>query len=345
MLFRATVVLGLLVVSVPIATEWTPPQRGWLYVLDSNDGGEKSEVLLVNPADGKVHGRIKTGYDPDIALSADGTRLFLIHDSDFFVIDTASAQVVRTTHVPNLERYIMQPGFTRPVLLNEDTVAYVAVQLPRHDGCREGVAAVEIESGHLFESNPDLPDCFGWQFLRNGNELVLVGGSSDEIHIVDGVGDRGFSQTFFRANTGRLDHAGAIPFKDTLVLASADGRLTYVDLRTRQVTRSVTDLPRVNLKVGSLVSAGGKLFLAAGETKGGGFLNQILILDAASGKLLGSIHSDQLLWWNLTPSADGARLYAPTKERSVAVFDTESMRQIQTIPNMGRSPGRVLVVP
>lgn len=71
------------------------PQSGWIYVLDSNRMGLESQVLLVDPDQGRVVRTIKTGYNPDMALSPDGTRLYI-----------ASSRQRQTPDGPRLRGYL-----------------------------------------------------------------------------------------------------------------------------------------------------------------------------------------------------------------------------------------------
>src|SRR6266478_7369761 len=75
---------------------WEVPRSNWLYVLDYvNDpaGDASGQVLVIDPQ-GQVHGRIITGFTPDIVLSPDGTRLYLASKDSvgdtLSVIDTAT---------------------------------------------------------------------------------------------------------------------------------------------------------------------------------------------------------------------------------------------------------------
>src|ERR1700680_274707 len=65
--------------AAPIrVTRWTKPMGGWIYVLDYNNHLEKSQVLLLDPSDGKVKGVVESGSYPQIILSPDGSRLYIL---------------------------------------------------------------------------------------------------------------------------------------------------------------------------------------------------------------------------------------------------------------------------
>lgn len=50
---------------------------GWLYVVDPNNGKRESEILVVDPSEGRVVRSFKTDSRPEIALSPDGARLYI----------------------------------------------------------------------------------------------------------------------------------------------------------------------------------------------------------------------------------------------------------------------------
>jgi hypothetical protein len=93
---------------------WTKPQRGWLYVLDPRSESEHpgSRIWLLDPESARVMGSVRAGYDPDFALSPDGSHLYVAsgeHDSaELAEIDTASG---KTRHIPLLDRVLYKPWY------------------------------------------------------------------------------------------------------------------------------------------------------------------------------------------------------------------------------------------
>jgi hypothetical protein len=66
--------------SAPIEVEnWTTPLPGWLYILDPFPAPHSTtgRILLFDPVNDKLMGSIKTGTNPDFALSPDGSRLYV----------------------------------------------------------------------------------------------------------------------------------------------------------------------------------------------------------------------------------------------------------------------------
>ncbi len=72
-----TIWLGL-VSSHTVQDKWQNPQAGWLYVLDADVGSDENHVLLVDPIKGSIEGTITLGAQPELAVSHDGLRLFVM---------------------------------------------------------------------------------------------------------------------------------------------------------------------------------------------------------------------------------------------------------------------------
>jgi hypothetical protein len=54
---------------------WQLPQTGWLYVIDATTA--KSRIFLFDPERREVAGTIRTGYNPDVAISPRGDRVYV----------------------------------------------------------------------------------------------------------------------------------------------------------------------------------------------------------------------------------------------------------------------------
>jgi hypothetical protein len=92
------------------AQNWARPEPGWLYVLDPKPdaGGPGGRVWLVDPETAKVMGSIRTGENPDFALSPDGSRFYVASitegdSSELAVIDTAQGAVLQRGTVEDRE--------------------------------------------------------------------------------------------------------------------------------------------------------------------------------------------------------------------------------------------------
>jgi DNA-binding beta-propeller fold protein YncE len=95
------------------STNWTAPQHGWLYVIDTNKSAVSATIYLVDPGSGTIRGSITTGYLSWAALSPDGSRLYIasVHSGQGSIaaIDTFTGTTVATTVLSNLTMYIDWP--------------------------------------------------------------------------------------------------------------------------------------------------------------------------------------------------------------------------------------------
>jgi DNA-binding beta-propeller fold protein YncE len=91
-------------------------QPGKLYVLDAGNNHKKPKVVVVDQANGKVTRTYQAGDQPDMALSPDGTRLFVAYffenaegtrESVLDIYDTASGTLIDRVNNPEaLQRKI-----------------------------------------------------------------------------------------------------------------------------------------------------------------------------------------------------------------------------------------------
>src|SRR6266481_7907085 len=103
----ATLALSLATLAFGQDLTWPGrPNSGWLYVVDSHRNVSESAVLVVDPEKGRIIASLPTGFQPDIAVSPDGLRLYLSYSErgttsggELAVIDTSTGAVLR--EVPN----------------------------------------------------------------------------------------------------------------------------------------------------------------------------------------------------------------------------------------------------
>ncbi len=117
---------------------WTKPEPGWLYVLDakrdvSSVGGR---VWLIDPESGKVMGSIRTGDNPDFALSPDGSRLYVASiterdSSELAVIDTAAGAIVQRSTLEDREVGAVIPAFSTMAVSRDGLALRIVRDTPR----------------------------------------------------------------------------------------------------------------------------------------------------------------------------------------------------------------------
>ena len=166
---------------------WRKPRPGWLYVLDPRSESEHpgSRIWLLDPESARVMGSVRAGYDPDFALSPDGSHLYVASgerdSAELAVIDTASG---KTLLVPFPDRVLYKPWYQGlpPYSRMEVTsdggdvrILVHHVSSPEKVGCT--IYQVELATQE-FSSTPASGDCraFPSERLRSpDNAKVYLG--------------------------------------------------------------------------------------------------------------------------------------------------------------------------
>src|SRR5690606_4801579 len=197
----STVVLALALVAVGVARDipsGMPVQAGWLYVVDANNGAESASVWIVDPERQEVVGRLGTGYRPDIAVSRDGTRLYLAHgvrepgQVDFSdvvdVIDTANGTLVK--RVESEDRSISTLPLYWPLMVvsDDDRWLFQMKQKARDDGVTEySIGTLDLTTLRFLPERAPVPMCFTGMLLPqpgNGARLAVVCSQTEDLRLL-----------------------------------------------------------------------------------------------------------------------------------------------------------------
>lgn len=224
---------------------WRKPQPGWLYVLDPRSESEHagSRIWLLDPESARVMGSVRAGYEPDFALSPDGSHLYIASgerdSAELVVVDTASG---KTLHAAFPDRVVYQPWYRGlpPYSRMEVTSDGGAVRIlvhhvssPEKIGCT--VYQVDLATQE-FGAIPDSDDCdaFPSKRLRSpDNARVYVGYGQEQTDMWAGL--RALDVATGHVLGGVLT---SVPFWSTAL--SKDGKLIYA-LAPEQHTILVID--------------------------------------------------------------------------------------------------------
>jgi len=117
---------------------WAKPEPGWLYVLDPKPdaGGQGGRIWLFDPETAKVMGSIRTGDNPDFALSPDGSRLYVASitegdSSELAVIDTAAGAIVQRSAVEDREVGDVIPSFSTMAVSGDGLALRIVRDTPK----------------------------------------------------------------------------------------------------------------------------------------------------------------------------------------------------------------------
>lgn len=364
--------------EVLIPESWTAPQPGWLYMLDPNNLQDEGQILLVDPTNGAVNGAIRTGHAPDMAVTSDGSKLFVVSlqgdHQVLSVVDTKTGQQLSSITVPGRVAYTASPPWSGMVVSRGDRQLHISRTLKDVPGQSEyGIATYDISAGRLLVESASLPNCRFAQ-LSAGAEDGVVQAACPNLRTVYRVriGANGAASELFSvkpaesaadqkaANDPRVHNpgiVGSIAFPSTGKLFSAidDGRLyewpPNGDVKVR--TGSETGVSGVAL--GALVGdeQGGKLYVgqtaanAAATTTDPpeGRTNRtslIRVLDAGTLKPVGSIPLSAPVA-TLAIDRQARLLYGVNPEtRQLLVIDLKSLKEVRTVSDVGKSPAYVL---
>lgn len=340
-------------------TGWTRPQAGWLYVLDTNDLREAASVLLVDPATGVVKGRIPTGYAPDMALSPDGTRLYVASQRQggrLDVIDTATGAVLRTVEIPDRQIYALLPVWSRMAISPDGRWLYVNQMRFVAPGADEySVATFDTQRGRFLPERAPIPGCPSAlliPYARQGSLAVFCGapGATQDARFLQPEQNGLLAEPSTLPIAGQL--AGAIwsGTTSTIYQVAEDGRVVLIDGAARRVSRTVAlELPGGGQVVKGSVALsadGARLYLGVRQPAGRKLqARQILVVDTATWQALRTIPTSQP-FGGLAVSRDGRRLQALNPDGdSLLILDAAEYRERAVIGGLGDYPGLMLVAP
>jgi DNA-binding beta-propeller fold protein YncE len=358
--------------TVPPVTvqRWSKPQSGWIYVLDSNDMRDTSQVLLVNPAQASVVGTIQAGYAPDIALSIDGKRLYVASGAPgvISVIDTETGYIIQQFPVADRLVQLVSPAI--PIMTISPNGRWLAVM-----EMTGGPPAAVTYSVAVFDTlNNNVPV---GQAPINGcgvGRLVWTSDSKSLVHCpltndvtlltLDAAGQAsatplmslpearapvGAASAGLPMHGGRIAYVAVLPDGENAMFFTPFGEVSEVNLLTQRTSTKVTAKPDSWLPFRDWPhsSDGKKIYvgigtLASRSTVGPGEIN---VFDTSAGLYTGAIKTS-VPFWSLVLSNDNRYLYAVSRSnRKILVLDTQTNKEIGVIENMGGAPSLAIVAP
>lgn len=60
-----------------VGSEWSPPKKGTIVVLDTNEGRGPAQIVAVDPMQRTAGGAMQVGFDAELGVSSDGLRVFV----------------------------------------------------------------------------------------------------------------------------------------------------------------------------------------------------------------------------------------------------------------------------
>ncbi len=349
---------------------WQAPQKGWLYVVDP--GPLEPRILLFNPDRGKVTGTIRTGYNPDIALSPSGDRLYLASGVEecggsncdlLAVIDTRAGRVLSTTPIPDRVHYKVAPESSRLAATSDGRTVYLLKwQGPPNGDTPVALAAFDTLRTRFLDGVIDLGNCGFGTFVPvperhqlgfhcpASNDVVVYrltepdrGTLEFSVHLP--WGNRLFARQVYTNVSARAFMLSAD--RRRLFAAGGDGAVAEVNL----TFRTAGDTPVIgaqNEVIAPFASPGAadraRLYAGAGAYDGRGLAEEIRVFDTNTWVRVGTIPTSAP-FLSAVATRDGSMIYAMTGEHGqILAIDPVARRELRAMP-VGRAPSLALIAP
>jgi hypothetical protein len=349
---------------------WQTPQTGWLYVIDATTA--RSRILLLDPERGGVAGTILTGYNPDIAVSPRGDRLYLASQvaqcgqsncDQLAVIDTHAGRVLSTSPIPDRVHYKMYPTSSRMAVSSDGRTLYLLKWqgLPSGD-TPVALAAFDTVRERFLDGVIDLGTCGGGTFVpaTDDNELGFHCPASNELVVYRLTApDRATVEFSVPLPWGKrlfarhvYDDVAARAFmlsddRRRLLVAGGNGAIGEVNLTLGSVKETLVPGDQSEV-VAPFASPGAlepaRFYVGVGPYDGQGVAREIRVFDTSAWTRVAAIRTS-MPFVSAVATRDGAMIYALTGEHGkVLAIDPVAQRELRAMP-VGRLPSFALIAP
>jgi len=360
---------------------WTRPESGWLYVLDPkpNAGASGGRVWLIEPEAGKVMGSIRTGDNPDFAVSPDGSRLYVASiiegdSSELAVIDTAQGVVIQRAKLEDREVAAVLPSFSAMAVSGDGLVLRILLDMPKSDDADSFLlAAFDTQSNDFLRRTVHLGNCGPGRFISyptaehfdflcprtNRIRLIRVDAEARELQNTD------ITLPWER----RIGAAEAIEpaAGQDIAIIRGDGAVVQMSIATQEFSDTAARpvLPnRVPPTAWPVSPDGSRIYLGYNGIYDRHYDNRFYldygrppnlrpndatvgefrVLDTRTWKRVGTIKTKMPVW-SAVITNDGNTLYAMSPQKhSILVIDTVKMRPARAL-KVGGAPSLALVAP
>jgi hypothetical protein len=360
---------------------WFEPRSGWLYVLDAQPDKAKGggRILVVDPQTGNVMNSVRTGDNPDFALSPDGSRLYVAsitegNSSELAVVDTGNGEVLGRDLIEDREVGKALPAFSMMAVSGDGLMLRIVLDTPESaDRDMFLLAAFDTQSGHFLRERVRLWNCGPGRFISyptahqfdilcpRSNRVRLIGGD-EESHALENTD---VTLPWER----RIGAAHAIESRDgeEIAIVRGDGGVFAMNVATHEFAETSAHpvLPnRVPPAAWPVSPDGRRIYLGYNTSynrlsdhrfyldygrppnlrPNSETAQEFKVFDTDSWKKIGTIKT-KAPFWSAAVSADGKTLYATVPQKhSILVIDTGKMRQTREL-KVGGSPTLAIVAP
>ncbi len=359
---------------------WTRPQSGWLYVLDPNPdaGGPRGRVWLVEPQAGKVMGSIRTGENPDFALSPDGSRLYVASSKDgeaseLAVIDTTAGKVVKSGVVNGRAVANGLPPFSTMAVSGDGLALRILIDAPKsEDADAFLLATFDTRVGEFQPGVVHLGNCGPGRFISypTADRFDFLCPRTNRVRLIEVDADSHATR-----NTDvtlpwerRIGAAQAVEATggENIAIVRGDGAVAEMNIATQEFsgTKAQGKLPnRVPPAAWPKSPDGSRAYIGYNATYDksdnrfyldygrppntrptDALADQFHVFDTSDWRKIGTIKA-KFPFWSAVTSTDGKTLYAVAPQRhSIEVIDAAKKHQTGSF-KVGGSPALALVAP
>lgn len=360
---------------------WIKPEPGWLYVLDPkpDTGAPGGRIWLIEPENGKVMGSIRTGDNPDFALSPDGSRLYVASiiegdSSELAVIDTAQGAVIQRAKVEDREVASVLPSFSAMAVSGDGFALRILLDTPKSDDADSFLLATfDAQSNDFLRRTVHLGNCGPGRFISyptagqfdflcprtNRIRLIRVDADSRELQNTDIV-------LPWERRIGAAEAIEPVAGQD-IAIVRGDGAVVQMNIDTQEFSDTAARpvLPnRIPPAAWPVSPDGSKIYLGYNSIYDRHYDNRFYldygrppnlrpndatvgefrVLDTRSWKRLGTIKTKMPVW-SAVITTEGNTLYAMSPQKhSILVIDAVKMHPARTL-KVGGAPSLALVAP
>lgn len=341
--------------------------KGALYILDAKKGAYDSSVVVVDPNREVAIKTFAAGYNPDIALSPDGQRIYIASTrregsewrGSLVTVDTRSGAVVK--HVENKDhRMFTLPTYPTSMRVSADGRSLFIVKNHQTiDNDEYYIATYDTTRGEFLSGKAPVPNCVSASILpaaTRASVQVVCGNTSDvrEIELGNDGNARVASKRLVRSvpPAGLRLALGANKGNGSLFALTGDGK-PFIVARNGDVTpagRSVVAGDRwVRLQDRLSSGNGSEMYIASGRkgdlANGDDSFTQIVAIDSNSLEERGIINTSIPFYAMALDPIERKLFGVAPQSGSVIVLDSSPLRKRRVISGLVTTPTMVIVAP
>jgi DNA-binding beta-propeller fold protein YncE len=329
--------------ATPVASIGQPDvsgqlESGWVFAVDAADVADLAEVLLIDPAGGRVASRYPTGYDPEIAISPAGDVLYIASsfesESTLQAIDPKSGSELFSVPFPDRMMHTLPPVRSNLVVSQDGRWLFGAVLRILAPGKDEiAVAVFDLQSRKWTDELPVTGCLSPWLLARESGVVVVC---PHDGRVFEMSTSRG-KLTVDRAAPVGKTAAGAVATRDGLLVVSETGEVRAANATSDVRIGRVSD---ATVWPGAMVAVGDGSRLVIGIRGGLDVQGAVSLTEIRDDGKVASTHELNAPVWSLVGASD--RVYA-TSGGALIVLDT-TLRELARI-EVGEFLAQPVVVP